>query len=274
MGTEIQVGSNAIEELYGPNAITANLDDIQVQTGAGGTHVTIKSDNEGAIEDGSLDQATKPNSDSSDDNPDSSTPKNGEETPDGDGEKGPGVERNELKETINNLGQDLKGKGVDFESALKELETAGVLSEETYTKLADAGYPKAVIDGYIKAAEIVEREFEKAVHSLAGTQKEYETVLAWANQNATKAEQTAYDSALERGDLQTAKLYMDSFMSRMGKQFGTTTPRVSGAPTPTTTVDGFETKKDLTKATSDSRYGRDAKYTKEIQARILKTTWL
>lgn len=274
MGMEIQVGSSASEELYGPNAITGNLDDIEVNTGAGGTHVSIKS--EGAV-DGSANKTDKPNSDGSNDNPDGDAPKDGEETPDGDGEDKPkdvGAERNELKDTINNLGEDLKGKGFDFESAIKELETSGELSEATLVKLEEAGYPKAVIKGYIKAAEIVERDFENAVYGLVGNKEEYTKVISWANLNVPKSEQAAYDAALDRGDLQTAKLYIDTFASRMGDKFGTGQPRLPGAPTVTQKVEGFSTKQEMTKATTDKRYGRNAQYTTEIQNRILKTSWL
>jgi len=271
MGTEYAVKSTASEELYGPNAITGNLDDIEVTTGAGGTHVTFN--NEGASGDGSSDKTIKPDSTSSDVDTNDATPKDAEEAPDGD-EKDPGVERKELKDTIQNLSEDLKGKGFDFESAVKELETDGQLSEATFAKLEEAGYPKAVINGYIKAAEIVERDFEKAVHSLVGTPEEYTKVLSWANANAPKAEQAAYDAALDRGDLQTAKLYMNAFMSRMGEQFGTGKPRVSGVPTASTSaVEGFNTKAEMTKATSDKRYGRDKQYTKEVEGKMLKTTW-
>lgn len=274
MGMEINVGSSAAEELYGPNAVTGNLDDIEVTTGAGGTHVSIKG--EGAV-DGSVDKTDKPDSDGSNDNPDGNAPKDGEETPDGDGEDKPkdvGAERNELKETINNLGEDLKGKGFDFESAIKELETNGELSDATLTKLEEAGYPKAVIKGYIKAAEIVERDFENAVYGLVGNKEEYTKVISWANLNAPKSEQAAYDAALDRGDLQTAKLYMDAFKSRMGEKFGSGQPRLPGAPAVTQKAEGFATKQEMTKATSDKRYGRDSRYTTEVQNRILKTSWL
>jgi hypothetical protein len=277
MGVQLQTGSNSNEELYGPNAITSDLDDIEVSTSSGGTHVTIKNDDDNdevVGGDGQDNKNTEPDSDSSDDHTDSTPQEDGKETPDGDSEKGPGVEREELKETINNLGEDLKGKGFDFDKALSELETNGKLSEETYSKLSEAGYPKAVIDGYIKAAEIVERNFETAVYNLAGNKEEYTKVIEWAFNNASKSEQKAYDDALERGDLQTAKLYVDSFMNRMRNVRGKGNVRVPGAPAPSVTVEGFETKKDLTKATSDPRYGRDAKYTKEIQNRIIKTTWL
>lgn len=274
MGMEIQVSPSAAEELYGPDAITGNLDDIEVTTGAGGTHVSIKS--EGAV-DGSVDKTDKPNSDSSNDNTDGTTQKNGKETPDGDGEGEPkdvATERNELKDTINKLGEDLKGKGFDFESAIKELETSGELSEATLTKLEEAGYPKAVIKGYIKAAEIVERDFENAVYGLVGNKEEYTKVISWANLNVPKSEQAAYDAALDRGDLQTAKLYIDTFKSRMGEKFGSGQPRLPGSPALTKTVEGFNTKQEMTKATSDKRYGRDAQYTTEVQNKILKTSWL
>lgn len=273
MGMEITVGSSANEELYGPDAITGNLDDIEVTTGSGGTHVNIKS--EGANSDGSSDTIAKSDSDSSNDNSDDATPKDGQETPDGEdeGPKDAGVERAELKETINNLSEDLKGKGFDFESAVKELETEGVLSTETYKKLEDAGYPKTVIDGFIKSAEIVERDFEKAVYALVGSKEEYTKVLSWAHANATKAEQAAYDAALDRGDLQTAKLYADSFLAKMGKTFGQGKPRVPGSPAVTTSSEGFANKAEMTKATADKRYGRDKQYTKEVESKMLKTTW-
>jgi len=272
-----QVGTSAAEELYGPGAITGNLDDldnIDVEVSSGGTHVTIKGEDEEGETGAESDKDVKPDTDGSNDNTDDSSQADGKEATDGDGEKAPEVERQELKDAVNELGTNLKEKGIDFEAAIKELEDNGSLSEATYTKLSEAGYSKTVIDGYIKAAEIVERNFETAIHNLAGSEENYKQVMGWAFQNVPKNEQVAYDAALDRNDLATAKLYMDSFIARMGSSFGTGSPRLPGAPRTATTVEGYKTKAELSKATSDRRYGRDRAYTKEVEQKLMKTNWL
>mgnify|MGYP001063952009 CR=1 FL=1 len=66
------------------------------------------------------------------------------------GEKDLQEEVDKHSKAISSIKEDLKGKGVDFNSAVKEYETKGSLSEETIEALNKAGYPPEVIEALLK----------------------------------------------------------------------------------------------------------------------------
>ena len=60
----------------------------------------------------------------------------------------------------------------------------------------------------------------------------------------------------------------------MTQKHGTSNPSVMGGPATTSPTGGFADKAEMVKAMSDKRYCRDPQYTKLVESRMAKTTWL
>ena len=253
--------------IYGENAITGSIDDAALAAKAEATGVTLTDNGE------TTETQTPPNETLSEapvGSPDETT------TPPEDAP----IEQKvaDLKSSEDSLKDDLKTKGVDFETAVSEYNEKGVLSDATMDALAKAGYPKAVVEGFIESRQILENQYTSAVYEAAGGEAEYSRMTQWAAANLSKADIEAFNSAIDSGNLGTVKLIMGGMRSAMGEaltqKHGTSNPSVMGGPATTNPTGGFADKAEMVKAMSDKRYCRDPQYTKLVESRMAKTTWL
>lgn len=255
--------------IYGENAITGSIDDAAFAEKAEANGVTL-TDNGETTNTGTSGETVSPPEETSGETPDETT------TPSDDAP----IEQKvaDLKSSEDALKDDLKTKGVDFETAVSEYNEKGVLSDATMDALEKAGYPKAVVEGFIKSRQVLENQYTSAVYEAAGGEAEYSRMTQWAAANLPKADIEAFNAAIDSGNLGTVKLIMGGIRSAMGEamtqKHGTSNPSVMGGPTSTNTTGGFADKAEMVKAMSDKRYCRDPQYTKLVESRMAKTTWL
>lgn len=248
--------------IYGENAITGSIDDAALAEKAEANGVTLTDNGEttntetsGETAGATPDETKTPSDDAS-------------------------IEQKvaDLKSSEDALKDDLKTKGVDFETAVSEYNEKGVLSDATMDALEKAGYPKAVVEGFIKSRQILENQYTSAVYEAAGGEEAYSRMTQWAAANLPKADIEAFNAAIDSGNLGTVKLIMGGIRSAMGEamtqKHGTSNPSVMGGPATTNTTGGFADKAEMVKAMSDKRYCRDPQYTKLVESRMAKTTWL
>lgn len=253
--------------IYGENAITGSIDDAALAEKAEANGVTLTNNGETTnpteTPETTSSETITETTNSPDDKP--------EDTP---------IEQKvaDLKSSEDALKDDLKTKGVDFETAVSEYNEKGVLSDATMDALEKAGYPKAVVEGFIKSRQILENQYTSAVYEAAGGEAEYSRMTQWAAANLSKADIEAFNSAIDSGNLGTVKLIMGGMRSAMGEaltqKHGTNNPSVLGGPATTNPTGGFADKAEMVKAMSDKRYCRDPQYTKLVEGRMAKTTWL
>lgn len=248
--------------IYGENAITGSIDDATLAAKAEASGVTLTDNGE------TTETKTQPNETPSETHDDA---KPDDDTP---------LEQKvaDLKSSEDAIKDDLKTKGVDFETAVSEYNEKGVLSDATMDALEKAGYPKAVVEGFIKSRQILENQYTSAVYEAAGGEEAYSRMTQWAAANLPKADIEAFNAAIDSGNLGTVKLIMGGIRSAMGEamtqKHGTSNPSVMGGPASTNTTGGFADKAEMVKAMSDKRYCRDPQYTKLVESRMAKTTWL
>lgn len=259
--------------IYGENAITGSIDDAALAAKAEANGVTL-TDN-GETTETSGETQTPPNEAPTETpNPDETT------TPPEDAPEDAPIEQKvaDLKSSEDSLKDDLKTKGVDFETAVSEYNEKGALSDATMDALAKAGYPKAVVEGFIKSRQILETQYTSAVYEAAGGEEAYSRITQWAAANLSKADIEAFNSAIDSGNLGTVKLILGGMRSAMGEaltqKHGTSNPSVMGGPATTNPTGGFADKAEMVKAMSDKRYCRDPQYTKLVESRMAKTSWL
>lgn len=255
--------------IYGENAITGSIDDAALAEKAEANGVTL-TDNGETTNTETSGETVSPPEETAGETPDET------KTPSDDAP----IEQKvaDLKSSEDALKDDLKTKGVDFETAVSEYNEKGVLSDATMDALEKAGYPKAVVEGFIKSRQILETQYTSAVYEAAGGEEAYSRMTQWAAANLSKADVEAFNNAIDSGNLGTVKLIMGGIRSAMGEamtqKHGTSNPSVMGGPASTNTTGGFADKAEMVKAMSDKRYCRDPQYTKLVESRMAKTTWL
>lgn len=256
--------------IYGENAITGSIDDAALAEKAEANGVTLTDNGE------TTNPTETPDTTSSATNTETTNSPN---SPDDNPEDTPLEQKvADVKASEDALKDDLKSKGVDFETAVSEYSEKGVLSDATMDALEKAGYPKAVVEGFIKSRQILENQYTSAVYEAAGGEEAYSRMTQWAAANLPKADIEAFNTAIDSGNLGTVKLIMGGIRSAMGEamtqKHGTSNPSVMGGSATTSPTGGFADKAEMVKAMSDKRYCRDPQYTKLVESRMAKTTWL
>lgn len=160
-----------------------------------------------------------------------------------------------------------------------EYESDGHLSDDNYEQLAKAGYSKGFVNSFIQGQEALAQTFVAKITEYAGGKEQFDRVIAHLKANSPETVDVLFD-AIERQDLKairsTINLGMASQTKKFGKQPARSLNRRSAAPagpTPSQKVQGFESQTEMVKAMSDPRYGRDMKYTAEVESKVHNASW-
>ena len=173
------------------------------------------------------------------------------------------------KESVDEASKTLAEKGIDYSALTQEYESNGELSEDTYKKLADAGYPKAVVDTYIRGVAAANEAFTNAVYNAAGGKAEYSKLSKYIESKGQDAVD-GFNDALLNGSLSTVKMLINGFKAEMTLRNGTQKASVLGGGSPASTS-GFANEAAMEKAMDDPRYGVDEEYTKNVTKRLSKS---
>lgn len=221
-----------------------------------------------------LDSLSTENQEGNQDNPDAKP----EEAPSGTESATKEAEVDDLREqvaknekAISDLKKDLKTKGFDFNEAVAEYEATGALSDKTLANLMSAGYPQTVVESFIESRKALENRFVNAVYDSVGGEKEYNRIVNWASQNLSQKTVDSFNRALDNNNIDAITLMLEGMKSKMVARHGTRNPAIVGANTSSTANKGFTSRDEVIKAMSDPRYGRDSKYTREIELKMFNT---
>lgn len=175
-------------------------------------------------------------------------------------------EVNEAKATTEQVKQLVTDKGLNFEELQRTYDEAGALTEVQYTELEAAGYPKAAVDACIAGLQATADKFVGTVKEYAGGTEGFDRMAAFVKSQG-EAQVAAFNTIMTTADLPTIKEYLNGVKAQMVAKNGTANGSVLGSATSGATK-GFSNVTEMTKAMSDPRYGRDAKYTQSVEARV------
>lgn len=169
------------------------------------------------------------------------------------------------------LKKDLEGKGVEWETLEKEYEEKGELSEAAMKALEQAGYPKTVVDAYIRG---MEAEYEimasRVIESVGGQEAFVQLQNFAAGQSAEY--QKMWNDTINSGNLLSIKTMLAGVRSDMSSVQGTSNPTIMGNSGGATNDNaGFSSQKEMIAAMSDKRYGKDKAYTRAIEQKVMKS---
>ena len=171
---------------------------------------------------------------------------------------------------LTKITSDLTSKGVDVVAIMAEYEASQGLSEETYKTLQEkGGMDRVVVDSLIMGQVAARNSFANSVLQSAGGEKGL-SILAEFATKFDPSSVDAYNEAVDRLDLKTAKAILSGWKAQRQNKLGTANPQITGKPSASTKVSakGFENQQEMTKAINDKRYGRDIAYTKEVEQRV------
>lgn len=165
------------------------------------------------------------------------------------------------------------------QAIIAQVDEDGAISEAHLKALEAVGYSRQFVQSYIQGQEAITQAYANSIISYAGGKAQFDAIVAHLEANNKDAVETLY-GAIERQDLATVRTVINLGMAGRTKKFGAAPARNLSRRAPASapraqrqTVAGFESKSDMTKAMGDKRYGRDAAYTREVEQKVIASSW-
>lgn len=167
---------------------------------------------------------------------------------------------------------DLAAKGVDYEALAKEYQENGELSPESMKALEGAGYPKTVVDAFIKGWGATVEGYNNAVYKIAGGEEAYGQLCQFIAGCGAEDVQ-AFNETIESGSLSQLKALIEGYKARMTTKYGTNNRSILGGAGVGGTR-GFNSKDAMVKAMNDPRYESDPAYREQVQRMTMQSTFM
>ena len=240
-------------------AESGKVDISQVEVVSNGQTVDITKD----------DEENKTETTSTEDKPQETTkdtPKETTETPNEVTDK----DIQDTRKAIENAKTTLESKGLDYGKMEAEYNESGQLSEESYKALKEAGYDKDIVDAVLAGWQAKADNFYNAVVASAGGEEAYKGLTQFVSSQGQVAVE-AFNEVVTNANLNTIASYIAGVKAQMTAKYGTNNPTLTGGGVVNKTA-GFQDQNEMIKAMQDKRYGRDAKYTKEVEKKLAVST--
>lgn len=172
------------------------------------------------------------------------------------------------------LQKDLAERNVDFKSLEEEYTKNGRLSSASLEALANAGYPKEVVDAYISGVEATQEKFYNAVVGFAGGEDEYRQVAQFVSSQGDKAVQD-FNDTINTGNLGVINMVIQGVKANMKAVNGTTNQTILGQSTGGTAdnTNAYLSKQQMLDAMNDPRYDKDPIYRKQVEQKIINSNF-
>lgn len=156
-----------------------------------------------------------------------------------------------------------------LEAAKADYSTAQAFTEETATKLAEAGIPLEIQQVYLAGLEALSKSNLEAIHSFTGGEAEYSSMAAWAASTLTDAELDAYNDAIDNPALRenaVRGLYA-RYQSARPSEGNLITP----AGTPSAAGDVYSDRSQLISDQRDPRYATDPAFRQSVMDKLARS---
>ena len=171
------------------------------------------------------------------------------------------------------LAEVLDEVGINPEDITNRFIENGNISDDDYTKLAEGGFSRQVIDTYLDGVrsqgnveEIAKGEIS-GIKQIAGGEQGYEQMKSWANENLSQDEIVAFDDLTATASAPAIRLAVQGLYSQYSNAMGIEPDLVSGRPS-SNGLAPYRSAAEVTAAMSDPRYGKDMTYTGTVQEKL------
>lgn len=155
-----------------------------------------------------------------------------------------------------------------FSDFSNEYSQKGQLSDDSYKKLNEMGYPREVVEAYIEGQKALAEKSVGGLLSEIGGPQSFEEMRSWAASNVPENELNAYNSLLDGSAEQAAMAVKGMYARYQAAQGGGRQPKLlAGSQTQGSTAP-FRSTAELTRAMSDPKYRSDHAYRKEVEQRL------
>jgi len=164
----------------------------------------------------------------------------------------------------------VESAGLNMDSLATEYNEKGELDAKSYEALEKAGIPKDYVNQFIEGQKAIADQQATSIKDMVGGADAYNEMSNWAADNMSEQEKTAYNSAVNSKDIETAKLAVVGLKAKFEKANGNEPNLVEGKGT-ITGQDGYKSWAEVTAAMGDDRYQKDPAYQAMVQEKLSKS---
>ena len=168
------------------------------------------------------------------------------------------------------LKNDLESKGVNWDDLEKTYTEKGELTAEQLQSLEKAGYPKSVVDAYVRGMEAEYERLARHVVESAGGQEEFIKLQSFASQQNAEYKKM-WNDTVNSGNVMAIQTMLRGIRADMVQTMGSSNPTIMGGSGAVSTNVGFNSKQEMVTAMTDPRYGKDKAYTREIEQKVISS---
>jgi len=190
----------------------------------------------------------------------------------GDNKEAPKEEapKTETKNDLDIAEKAVESAGLNMETLSSEYAEKGELDAKSYDALEKAGIPKDYVNQFIEGQKAIADQQATSIKDMVGGADAYSDMSNWAADNMSEEEKTAYNTAVNSNDIETAKLAVVGLKAKFEKANGNEPNLVEGKGT-ITGQDGYRSWAEVTAAMGDDRYSKDPAYQAMVQDKLAKS---
>ncbi len=178
--------------------------------------------------------------------------------------------KEETKNDLDIAEKAVESAGLNMEKLSSEYAEKGELDAKSYEALEKAGIPKEYVNQFIEGQKAVADQQASSLKEIAGGNEAYNEMSNWAADNMTDAEKTAYNTAVNSKDVETAKLAIAGLKAKFDGANGNEPNLVEGKAT-ITGQGGYKSWAEVTAAMGDDRYQKDPAYQNMVKEKLSKS---
>ena len=164
----------------------------------------------------------------------------------------------------------VKTAGLNMDTLASEYAEKGELDEKSYEALEKAGIPKDYVNQFIEGQKAIADQQATSIKNMVGGADAYAEMSNWAAENMSDEEKSAYNTAVNSKDLETAKLAVVGLKAKFEKANGNEPNLLEGKAT-VSGEKGYASWAEVTRAMSDDRYSKDPAYQALVKEKLSKS---
>jgi len=164
----------------------------------------------------------------------------------------------------------VESAGLNMDKLATEYNEKGELDVKSYEALEKAGIPKDYVNQFIEGQKAIADQQATSIKDMVGGADAYTEMSNWAAENMSEQEKTAYNTAVNSKDIETAKLAVVGLKAKFEGANGNEPSLVEGKGT-ITGQGGYKSWAEVTAAMGDDRYSKDPAYQAMVQDKLSKS---
>lgn len=191
-------------------------------------------------------------------------------------EEAPTEEAPETLEIQEQAKSILEQAGLDMTAMSAEFAESGILSEDTYTQLDTAGFPRDLVENYIAGAKAVSANnaamVKRAAYDTIGGEANYTLATQWAAANLDAPAIAAFNNAVASNDEATIKLAVGGLNAQYTSSVGSEGVQVQGSAAPASaSSDVFASKADMMSSLSSHEYRTSPAFRQSVDSKVARS---